>query len=249
VQKLPGLEAATARLADVVEAKAQQLLAKATGGQGLDADAASAGGAADAGAAEAAAAPAAAAAAEDDAPAQAPAAMLLPSSADALGLRQAARPYNPYGLGCRVCWRDSDTRRILLCDGCNDEYHCYCLDPPLPDVPDDDFFCPACSAARAALVAASSGGAPAPAAAPGGANGEGEEGEGTALLAGPRLREARDAARLARALEAQPYASWGEGGRLPWCMLVLVCVCMGTVCVCALVSLWGPDAIAHAIPL
>lgn len=263
VQKLPGLESATARLADVVEAKAQQLLAKAKAGQALEADAAAApdGGAGDvpgAAAAGAAAGPAeggagaeasaAVPAAEDAAgPGAGPSrpTLLLPASLDSLGLRQAGRPYNPYGIGCRVCWREADTRRILLCDGCNDEYHCYCLDPPLADVPEEDFYCTACSEALAA--GADFGGRRAPvlgpaAAAPAAAAAGADPGEQLAqgagpvavaaaapgpaaaapaalsvptaeeLLAGPRLGEAREMARLAAALEARPYGEWDTGG-------------------------------------
>jgi hypothetical protein len=32
----------------------------------------------------------------------------------------------------------------LLCDGCNDEYHMFCLDPPLSTVPKGKWFCPKC---------------------------------------------------------------------------------------------------------
>ncbi len=34
----------------------------------------------------------------------------------------------------RVCWLDEDVNRILLCDGCDGEYHCYCVEPPLLEV-------------------------------------------------------------------------------------------------------------------
>ena len=42
------------------------------------------------------------------------------------------RPFAPWE-GCCVCWEDGGT--ILLCDHCDAEFHPYCLDPPLPDVP------------------------------------------------------------------------------------------------------------------
>eukprot|EP00970_Alexandrium_tamarense_P015987 scaffold5874_cov90-Alexandrium_tamarense.AAC.1 len=38
--------------------------------------------------------------------------------------------------GCRVCRRDEDHANLLLCEACNDEYHTYCLSPPLQEVPD-----------------------------------------------------------------------------------------------------------------
>lgn len=36
--------------------------------------------------------------------------------------------------GCRMCWRNDDIGRLLMCDGCDGEYHCYCLEPPLLEV-------------------------------------------------------------------------------------------------------------------
>lgn len=47
--------------------------------------------------------------------------------------------------GCRKCKRDDDHPNLLLCEICNDEYHTYCLDPPLSSVPDHDFFCKKCA--------------------------------------------------------------------------------------------------------
>eukprot|EP00956_Cyclotella_meneghiniana_P004158 scaffold5102_cov76-Cyclotella_meneghiniana.AAC.12 len=46
--------------------------------------------------------------------------------------------------GCKVCGRDEDHANLLLCEACNEEYHTYCLDPPLECVPDDDWFCDSC---------------------------------------------------------------------------------------------------------
>mmetsp|Transcript_15921 Transcript_15921/g.33627 ORF Transcript_15921/g.33627 Transcript_15921/m.33627 type:complete len:488 (+) Transcript_15921:82-1545(+) len=46
--------------------------------------------------------------------------------------------------GCKVCHRDIDHPNLLLCEACNDEYHTYCLDPPLTSVPEGDFFCDKC---------------------------------------------------------------------------------------------------------
>lgn len=43
--------------------------------------------------------------------------------------------------GCLVCLRDDDHNNLMLCEGCNDEYHIYCLEPPLAAVPHDDWFC------------------------------------------------------------------------------------------------------------
>jgi len=46
--------------------------------------------------------------------------------------------------GCQRCKRDDDHPNLLLCEICNDEYHTYCLNPPLSSVPDHDFICKRC---------------------------------------------------------------------------------------------------------
>ncbi|CAH1106716.1 unnamed protein product [Psylliodes chrysocephalus] len=46
--------------------------------------------------------------------------------------------------GCKICRGKQDLKSILLCDECDDEYHIYCLDPPLEDIPTDDWYCPEC---------------------------------------------------------------------------------------------------------
>ncbi|XP_062855118.1 lysine-specific demethylase 5B-B [Trichomycterus rosablanca] len=45
---------------------------------------------------------------------------------------------------CLVCGSGSDEDRLLLCDGCDDSYHTFCLIPPLHDVPKGDWRCPKC---------------------------------------------------------------------------------------------------------
>uniref|UniRef100_A0A8L0DUI1 [histone H3]-trimethyl-L-lysine(4) demethylase n=1 Tax=Oncorhynchus mykiss TaxID=8022 RepID=A0A8L0DUI1_ONCMY len=40
----------------------------------------------------------------------------------------------------------SDEDRLLLCDGCDDSYHTFCLIPPLNDIPKGDWRCPKCLA-------------------------------------------------------------------------------------------------------
>jgi hypothetical protein len=45
------------------------------------------------------------------------------------------------GTGCLCCGEDDDHANILLCEGCNAEYHTYCLDPPLRAVPTGDWYC------------------------------------------------------------------------------------------------------------
>uniref|UniRef100_A0AAX7U8V7 [histone H3]-trimethyl-L-lysine(4) demethylase n=1 Tax=Astatotilapia calliptera TaxID=8154 RepID=A0AAX7U8V7_ASTCA len=47
---------------------------------------------------------------------------------------------------CLVCGRGDEEDRLLLCDGCDDSYHTFCLIPPLHDVPRGDWRCPKCVA-------------------------------------------------------------------------------------------------------
>uniref|UniRef100_A0A8D0DDX6 [histone H3]-trimethyl-L-lysine(4) demethylase n=1 Tax=Sander lucioperca TaxID=283035 RepID=A0A8D0DDX6_SANLU len=47
---------------------------------------------------------------------------------------------------CLVCGRGDEEDRLLLCDGCDDSYHTFCLIPPLHDVPKGDWRCPKCVA-------------------------------------------------------------------------------------------------------
>uniref|UniRef100_A0A3Q0S285 [histone H3]-trimethyl-L-lysine(4) demethylase n=1 Tax=Amphilophus citrinellus TaxID=61819 RepID=A0A3Q0S285_AMPCI len=47
---------------------------------------------------------------------------------------------------CLVCGSGGDEDRLLLCDGCDDSYHTFCLIPPLNDVPKGDWRCPRCLA-------------------------------------------------------------------------------------------------------
>ncbi|XP_031234279.1 lysine-specific demethylase 5D isoform X1 [Mastomys coucha] len=45
---------------------------------------------------------------------------------------------------CRICSRGDEDDRFLLCDGCNDNYHIFCLLPPLSEVPKGVWRCPKC---------------------------------------------------------------------------------------------------------
>eukprot|EP00070_Physeter_catodon_P034813 XP_028341707.1 PHD and RING finger domain-containing protein 1 isoform X5 [Physeter catodon] len=54
---------------------------------------------------------------------------------------------------CGVCGRSDREDRLLLCDGCDAGYHMECLDPPLQEVPVDEWFCPECASPGAAPAA------------------------------------------------------------------------------------------------
>ncbi|XP_028968025.1 PHD and RING finger domain-containing protein 1-like [Galendromus occidentalis] len=45
---------------------------------------------------------------------------------------------------CLVCHRSDQEDTLLLCDECDDAYHCSCLTPPLRSVPVGQWFCPRC---------------------------------------------------------------------------------------------------------
>ena len=43
-----------------------------------------------------------------------------------------------------MCKRKGDEATLLLCDGCDKGFHMACLRIEEKDVPDGDWFCPAC---------------------------------------------------------------------------------------------------------
>lgn len=45
---------------------------------------------------------------------------------------------------CHICTRGDGEEAMLLCDGCDDSYHTFCLIPPLADIPKGDWRCPKC---------------------------------------------------------------------------------------------------------
>uniref|UniRef100_A0A673Y2E7 [histone H3]-trimethyl-L-lysine(4) demethylase n=1 Tax=Salmo trutta TaxID=8032 RepID=A0A673Y2E7_SALTR len=47
---------------------------------------------------------------------------------------------------CRMCGRGDEDEKLLLCDGCDDNYHTFCLLPPLTEAPKGNWRCPKCVA-------------------------------------------------------------------------------------------------------
>ena len=45
-----------------------------------------------------------------------------------------------------MCKRNDKQDLILLCDGCDGEYHTFCVKPPLRKIPDSEWFCDECKA-------------------------------------------------------------------------------------------------------
>ena len=47
---------------------------------------------------------------------------------------------------CHNCGQGDAEEAMLLCDGCDDSYHTFCLNPPLNEIPKGDWRCPCCVA-------------------------------------------------------------------------------------------------------
>ena len=47
---------------------------------------------------------------------------------------------------CNVCLSALGEQSMLVCDGCDELYHMHCLNPPLEEIPDGDWYCDVCEA-------------------------------------------------------------------------------------------------------
>ncbi|KAL3212777.1 hypothetical protein MRX96_007829 [Rhipicephalus microplus] len=63
-------------------------------------------------------------------------------------LKEERKPKPIEQIVCHTCGRGDDEESMLLCDGCDDSYHTFCLIPPLPEIPRGDWRCPRCVAAE-----------------------------------------------------------------------------------------------------
>uniref|UniRef100_A0A1A8QY42 [histone H3]-trimethyl-L-lysine(4) demethylase n=1 Tax=Nothobranchius pienaari TaxID=704102 RepID=A0A1A8QY42_9TELE len=64
-------------------------------------------------------------------------------------MRLRRTPNNPQCVDsyvCRMCGRGDDDEKLLQCDSCDENYHIYCLLPPLTDPPKCNWRCPKCVA-------------------------------------------------------------------------------------------------------
>ncbi|RNA20756.1 PHD and RING finger domain-containing 1, partial [Brachionus plicatilis] len=49
---------------------------------------------------------------------------------------------------CEICRQPNREDRMLLCDACDKGYHCECLNPPIAEIPEGEWFCPQCITRR-----------------------------------------------------------------------------------------------------
>ncbi|XP_072308663.1 lysine (K)-specific demethylase 5Ba isoform X2 [Eucyclogobius newberryi] len=68
-----------------------------------------------------------------------------PAAIDEAALNTLNKPSNKVDqYMCLGCGQGNAEDRLLLCDGCDDSYHTFCLIPPLQEIPRGDWRCPKC---------------------------------------------------------------------------------------------------------
>lgn len=55
---------------------------------------------------------------------------------------------------CVVCRTIENEDKLLICEECSETYHTFCCSPPFDEVPEDDFYCPACKIDDSKIVKA-----------------------------------------------------------------------------------------------
>ena len=75
----------------------------------------------------------------------------LPGMPDSKSMKEKTRgvklnfEYDPLAkYMCQNCSKGDAEEQMLLCDGCDDSYHTFCLMPPLAEIPQGDWRCPKC---------------------------------------------------------------------------------------------------------
>ncbi|NWI37210.1 UHRF1 ligase, partial [Picathartes gymnocephalus] len=95
---------------------------------------------------------------------------------------------------CHICGGKQDPDKQLMCDECDLAFHIYCLNPPLPRIPDEDWYCPECRNDASEVV-----------------------------LAGEKLKESKKKQKMASA-NSSSQRDWGKGmacvGRTKECTIV-----------------------------
>lgn len=60
-------------------------------------------------------------------------------------------------LACTVCNAKTSRKTMLICDGCRRGYHAHCLEPPIEEPPENEWFCPPCCGQPAPAIKAPRG--------------------------------------------------------------------------------------------
>jgi hypothetical protein len=53
---------------------------------------------------------------------------------------------------CQICSIDKDDNQVVICDSCHNGFHMYCVRPVMVNIPQEDWFCSACSSKSSARL-------------------------------------------------------------------------------------------------